>query len=79
MAIEILSPSTRRFDLVLKRSRYEAAGCPHYWVIDPEEPRIIAWALRGGSYVEVADVVADEELVLEQPFPFRIVPATLVT
>ena len=78
LAIEILSPSTRRFDLVLKRSRYEAAGCSHYWVIDPEEPRIIAWSLRGGSYVEVADVVADEELVLEQPFPFRIVPTALV-
>lgn len=36
--MEILSPSTRRFDLILKRSRYEAAGRQHYWVIDPNEP-----------------------------------------
>src|SRR6266511_3986985 len=26
LAVEVLSPSTRRFDLMLKRSRFEAAG-----------------------------------------------------
>ena len=41
LATEILSPSTRRIDLLLKRSRYEAAGCPAYWVVDPDEPSII--------------------------------------
>src|SRR5262245_1672259 len=34
LAVEVLSPSTRRFDLMLKRSRLESAGCEHYWVID---------------------------------------------
>ena len=38
LAVEVLSPSTRRVDLMLKRSRFEAAGCPAYWVIDPDEP-----------------------------------------
>jgi len=28
LAVEVLSPSTRRIDLTLKRSRYEAARCP---------------------------------------------------
>jgi len=35
LAVEILSPSTRRFDLTVKRSRYESAGVPSYWVVDP--------------------------------------------
>jgi Uma2 family endonuclease len=37
LAVEVLSASTRRIDLMLKRSRYEAAGCPSYWVVDPGE------------------------------------------
>ncbi|MDO5504555.1 MAG: Uma2 family endonuclease [Actinomycetia bacterium] len=78
LAVEILSPSTRRFDLMLKRSRYEAAGCEHYWLVDPDEPRITALTLREGAYVEVADVVGDEELVLVEPFGVRIVPNDLV-
>lgn len=31
LAIEVLSPSSRQIDLMLKRSRLEAAGCPAYW------------------------------------------------
>lgn len=31
LAVEVLSPSTRRIDLTLKRSRYEAAGTVSYW------------------------------------------------
>ena len=52
LAIEVLSPSTRRFDLHLKRSRYEAAGTAAYWVVDPGEPPVLtAWELRAGAYV----------------------------
>lgn len=35
LAVEILSPSTRRRDLVTKLDILQLAGCPHYWVIDP--------------------------------------------
>ena len=40
LAVEVLSPSTRRIDLTLKLSRLAAAGCPHYWVVDPIEPAL---------------------------------------
>jgi Uma2 family endonuclease len=36
LVIEILSPSTRRRDEVLKRDLYEARGVAEYWLIDPE-------------------------------------------
>ncbi|HEY4569973.1 MAG TPA: Uma2 family endonuclease, partial [Kribbella sp.] len=50
LAVEVLSPSTRRIDLMLKFSRYEAAGCPAYWVVDPDTPSLIAWELQDGTY-----------------------------
>lgn len=30
----MLSPDTRRVDLVMKRSEYADAGIPHYWIVD---------------------------------------------
>ncbi|WP_298446674.1 Uma2 family endonuclease, partial [Gordonia sp. (in: high G+C Gram-positive bacteria)] len=51
LAVEVLSPSTRIFDLTLKKDRLARAGCPHYWVVDPDEPSITAWSLRDGEYV----------------------------
>jgi Uma2 family endonuclease len=77
LAVEILSPSTRRIDLMLKRSRYEAAGCRSYWVVDPDVPSIIAWELRDGVYELVGEVSGDDSLSLEQPYPVTVVPARL--
>ena len=78
LAVEILSPSTRRVDLTLKRSRFEAAGCPSYWVIDPDEPSVIVWQLRGGEYVEVARVAGDDLLDVDLPYPLRLRPSDVV-
>jgi Uma2 family endonuclease len=35
LAIEILSPSNRAYDLAQKRSYYERFGVEEYWVVDP--------------------------------------------
>ncbi len=79
LAVEVLSPSTRRFDLHTKRARYEAAGTTSYWVVDPgEPPSVIAWELRGGAYVEVASVTGREKFAAELPFPVTVVPDELV-
>lgn len=78
LAVEVLSPSTRRFDLVLKRSRFESAGVEHYWVVDPDEPSITAWTLVDGAYGDPLRVTGDEELVVDRPFPLRIAPSELV-
>lgn len=78
LVVEVLSPSTRLVDLNLKKARFEVAGTPAYWVVDPIEPRLTAWELRGSAYVEVADVTADEVFETTVPFPVTIVPASLV-
>ena len=38
LAVEIISPGSRRLDTVVKRDEYADAGIPHYWVIDLGEP-----------------------------------------
>jgi Uma2 family endonuclease len=78
LAVEVLSASTRRIDLTLKRSRLEAAGCPHFWVVDPLEPAMTAWELRTGAYVEVGHVTADQTLSVHEPFAVDVVPAQLI-
>jgi len=78
LAVEVLSPSTRRIDLTLKRSRYEAAGCASYWVVDPDEPSLTAWQLEDGRYVEVAHVEGTEEYAANAPYDVAISPAGLL-
>ena len=34
LAVEILSPSTARYDRYFKRLRYQRAGVPEYWIVD---------------------------------------------
>ncbi len=77
LAVEILSPSTRRIDLTLKRARYEAAGTPSYWVVDPDELTLTAWELADGRYAESAQVTGEETFSTTSPFPVDIVPARL--
>jgi Uma2 family endonuclease len=79
LAVEVLSPSTRRIDVMLKFSRYEAAGCPAYWVVDPDTPSLIAWELQDGAYVQVAKVTGDEAAHLTSPYDVTLVPADLIS
>jgi Uma2 family endonuclease len=78
LALEILSPSTRDVDLHLKKARLARAGCPHYWVIDPDLVAITAWDLVDGKYVVSAHARGEELFRVERPFPVAIVPSSLV-
>jgi len=76
LAVEVLSPSTRRLDLAFKRARCEAAGCPSYWVVDPLQPSIACWELEE-EYREVGRAVGSKDITLTRRFPFSIAPADL--
>lgn len=77
LAVEVLSPSTRRIDLTLKRDRLEAAGCGAYWCIDPIALSLTAWELEDGAYTQVAQVAGTETFETTRPFPITIRPADL--
>lgn len=76
LVVEILSPSTRLIDLNLKRARYERAGVPAYWAVDPDGPRLTVWELRDRSYVEVAAVGPDEEWTAAAPYAVTLRPGS---
>ena len=50
MVVEILSVSTATRDRKLKRARYQKAGVPEYWIVDPFEHRVEQLVLRDGVY-----------------------------
>jgi len=52
LAVEVLSPSTRRRDEVLKRRLYERMGVGEYWVVDPEVESVKAFRLNAGKYAQ---------------------------
>src|SRR5699024_12476206 len=80
LAIEVLSPSTRGMDLLLKRERLERAGCAHYWVVDPDEPAITAWSLGSDRrYGEPVQVSGHQEFTAAQPLVVTFRPADLLT
>lgn len=43
LVIEIISPSSARFDRDIKRRRYQRAGVRDYWVVDPEQRQVEVW------------------------------------
>ncbi len=43
LVIEILSPSTARFDRIVKRRRFQQAGIPEYWVVDLDARAVERW------------------------------------
>ncbi len=46
---EIVSPSTRSRDYVLKRNQYQAAGVREYWVLDPEKKIVHTYDFEEGT------------------------------
>lgn len=78
LAVEVLSPSTRSVDLLLKRGVYAESGVEAYWVVDPLEPSVQAWRMLDGDWVDAGRASGDEVLELTIPFPIRVQPSALL-
>ena len=68
---EVLSPSTRKLDLVHKRPIYASAGIAYLWLIDPAERILEAFRLHDGKW-QLVETVEDDD-------PVRIAPFEAVT
>ena len=49
LVIEILSPSTRRHDRLIKLGLYQRAGVREYWIVDPDSSTVQVFLQRDGS------------------------------
>lgn len=67
LAVEVLSPSSRRNDLVTKLEILQRAGCPHYWVVDPACATLWAWRLVEGRYELQVRAQGDDEVHVTEP------------
>jgi Uma2 family endonuclease len=64
---EILSPSTRRHNLLIKKPYYARLGVPHHWIIDREARTVTSYRLENGRWVELG-VYGDEREARIEPF-----------
>ena len=70
LAVEILSPATRRTDAVMKRHLYEKFGVREYWLVDPELEKVEIYRLWDDRYRRAAELSAEGGDVLKSPlFP----------
>ena len=51
MVVEIISPSSAKYDRVLKFRKYQKAGVREYWIVDPEIKTVQVCVLENGRYV----------------------------
>lgn len=53
LVVEILSPSTRRKDMVIKKEKYKKAGVREYWMVDIDNERVIVHRFEAEDIVNV--------------------------
>lgn len=76
LAVEIVSPGTKRIDRITKPAEYADAGISNYWVIDLDAPATLtAYSLVDGEYELVGE--GSGVLSLSSPAPVIIDVSTL--
>lgn len=50
MVVEVTSPSTARYDRLLKFNLYQRAGVREYWIVDPAARVVSVYTLKDGYY-----------------------------
>lgn len=73
LVVEVISPSSRLMDPLVKRAKYEQAGVPAYWIADPAIPQLTVLELVDASYVERTTLRGPgDEARLERPYPVTV-------
>lgn len=66
-ACEVLSPSTRSYDVTDKRAIYHREGVTHLWLLDPEAATLEVQRWADGGYVTIGSW-RDAAIVRAEPF-----------
>lgn len=78
LVVEVVSPSSRRHDYVIKRGEYADAGISHYWIVDLSTPvSLLACHLAGEfGYADGGEITG--RFTVTEPFPAEIDLDTLL-
>lgn len=68
--LEVLSPSSRRKDMIIKLNKYMIAGCKEYWIVDPKDEKIYVYNFDGNPLLTT--------YTFDDPVPVRISGGDLV-
>jgi len=71
LVVEVLSRSTRKNDLTVKKDTYEKFGVKEYWIIDPYMEVIDVYILRAGKYELDFEYICYDERDLEEIADFK--------
>jgi Uma2 family endonuclease len=64
---EILSPTTRRHDVLVKKPYYAKVGVAHHWLVDLQAQTVTAYRLETSHWLELG-VYGDEREARIEPF-----------
>ena len=70
LIVEILSPTSRKRDLVNKAARYAENGVPEYWIVDPDRRAVVVNILRDQAY--------DRTIVYEGPIACQALDGAMI-
>ena len=71
VAVEVVSPGSRRTDRIVKRAEYADAGIGHYWIVDLTKPATLtASHLVGDGYRD--EPPAADTYTADEPFPVQL-------
>lgn len=74
LIVEVLSPSTKGKDMVTKLHIYMKSGVLEYWLVDPENKRIMQYAFTGERDVLSVDTFSERDTVKSVVFTGLDVP-----
>ncbi len=72
LAVEIVSPSSRRIDHAHKRQDYADAGIPNYWIIDTDDPVSLTSCRLTEEFGYLDDQTATGVFRTDVPFPVEV-------
>jgi Uma2 family endonuclease len=73
LVIEVVSPSSQRYDRVIKLRWYAQLGIPEYWLVDPLARTLERLVWRDGAYV-IRDSLVGDEVFRPGSFPALEIP-----
>ena len=73
VAVEVLSPSSARYDKVIKRRLYQKIGLSEYWLIDPDARTVERWQPNDERPEILEDKLIWQPGDVQEPFALDIV------